>query len=379
MGLQNPRIWDHGCSKYVQCESTIWGGFSVLACKGHNSWLSFRCQSSHRASTLHCKLWLSFGWYQDVLNVVKNSFPEFHGNHNMIHKHQTLIDDGQRITAPLKLLKVKIGEKRFSIFSVWSVMALWVEDLDTALQIKLSGMSRRPSDSIKSSPKRLYLKSATYTFPDAVLSSILIIASNSPVIWTQSPEALHTTCLVDVSGGWSMVFHSLCEMRVVSEVVFICKWTGWLFSLFPVWLWVREKSCYQTVYMCFSLQPAFVMWSLVCSFMHWWGAESFFVSLLIVFMAAVCFKWIFLCKMPASTIPASGWRFLLCWSRWCWVRLSLNGVNCECCSGCWLLYHTSDSPVANIPLQLAIESCPDFVFLTESLCGHPYTLQTSTH
>ena len=49
-------------------------------------------------------------------------------------------------------LLAKTGEKRLSISSVWSVMALWVEDLDTALQIKCSGMSRRPSDSIKSSP-----------------------------------------------------------------------------------------------------------------------------------------------------------------------------------------------------------------------------------
>ena len=49
-------------------------------------------------------------------------------------------------------LLVKTGERRFSIFSVWSIMVLWVEDLDTALQIKLSRMSRIPSDSIKSSP-----------------------------------------------------------------------------------------------------------------------------------------------------------------------------------------------------------------------------------
>ena len=78
--------------------------------------------------------------------------------------------------------------------------------------------------------QKLCLKSATYTFPDAVLSSILITAGNSPVIWTQSSEMLHTTCLVDVSGGWPMVFHSLCEMRVMSEAVFTCKQTGWLLS-----------------------------------------------------------------------------------------------------------------------------------------------------
>ena len=127
-------------------------------------------------------------------------------------------------------LLVKTGEKRFSVSSVWSVMILWVENLDTALQIKLSGMSRRPSDSIKSSSKRLCFEFATYTFPDAVLSSNPIIADNSPVIWTESLEALHATCLVDVSGCWPMIFQSLCEIRIMSEAVSICKRTGWLFS-----------------------------------------------------------------------------------------------------------------------------------------------------
>ena len=127
-------------------------------------------------------------------------------------------------------LLVRTGEKRLSISSVWSVMALWVEDLDAALQIKFNGMSRRLSDSIKSSPKRLCLESATYTFLDAVLSSVLIIDGNSPVIWIQSPKVLHATCLVDVGGGWPMVFLSLCEIRFMSEAVSICKRTGWLFS-----------------------------------------------------------------------------------------------------------------------------------------------------
>ena len=76
---------------------------------------------------------------------------------------------------------------------------------------------------IKSSPKRLCLESATYTFPDSVLSLTLIIAGNSPVIWTQSPVVLHTKCLVDISGGWPMIFHSLYEIRVITKAVSICK------------------------------------------------------------------------------------------------------------------------------------------------------------
>ena len=63
-------IRNRGCSGYVQCETTIWGEFSVFLFKGHNSWISFWCQGPHWASTLHCELWLSFGWYQDVLSVV---------------------------------------------------------------------------------------------------------------------------------------------------------------------------------------------------------------------------------------------------------------------------------------------------------------------
>ena len=77
-------------------------------------------------------------------------------------------------------LLIKTGEKRFSISSVWSVMALWF--------------------------------------------SILIIAGNSPVIWTQSPEALHTTCLI---------------VKAVRGSVYLQ--TNWMavqfyWRIFPVWL-----------------------------------------------------------------------------------------------------------------------------------------------
>ena len=49
--------------------------------------------------------WISRVW------LFKNSFPEFCGNHNTIYKHQTLIDDRQRMTALLKLLRspVRLG------------------------------------------------------------------------------------------------------------------------------------------------------------------------------------------------------------------------------------------------------------------------------
>ena len=155
-------------------------------------------------------------------------------------------------------LLVKTEEKCFSISSVWFVMALWVVDLDPALQIKLSGISRRPSDLIKSSSKRLCLESATYTFPDTVLSSILLIAGNSPVIWTQYPDVFRAICLVHVSGGWPMVFHSLCEMRFISEAVSICKQTGWLFSFtdthFSGLTLSREKIATRLCVFLFSLR-----------------------------------------------------------------------------------------------------------------------------
>ena len=43
---------------------------------------------------------------------------------------------------------------------VCSVIALCAGDLETTLQIELSGMSRGPSDSIKTIPNRLCLESA---------------------------------------------------------------------------------------------------------------------------------------------------------------------------------------------------------------------------
>ena len=233
-------------------------------------------------------------------------------------------------------------------------------------------MSKKPSDSIKSSPKKLCLETATYTFPDAVLSSILITAGNSPVIWTQSLEALRATCLVDVSGGWPMVFYSLCEMSIIPEAVSICKRTEWLFSFSDTYFWFdfelrRKVATRRFVCVCYFFQSAFVMWSLVCCFMRRWGAESYFVSLLVAFAVAVCFEWTFPCKMLASTIPASGWRFLLCWAWWCWVPLSLNGVDCGCCCGYWLLYHICR-------VMSGFSST-----LIESLCRYPNTLWTSTH
>ena len=39
-------------------------------------------------------------------------------------------------------------------------MALWAENPETALQTELGGMSRRPSDSIKSHPNELCLEFA---------------------------------------------------------------------------------------------------------------------------------------------------------------------------------------------------------------------------
>ena len=60
-------------------------------------------------------------------------------------------------------------------------------------------------------------------FLDAVLSSVSIVACNSPMMWIQSPDVLHANCIVGVSEGWSMLLYSLCELRI--EVVSICNRT----------------------------------------------------------------------------------------------------------------------------------------------------------
>ena len=51
----------------------------------------------------------------------------------------------------------------------------------------------------------------------------------SHVMWTQPPNALRTMFLV-----WCrpMVFYSLCKMRVTSEAMSICNWSGRLVFLF---------------------------------------------------------------------------------------------------------------------------------------------------
>ena len=238
-------------------------------------------------------------------------------------------------TAAFKL-PVKSRKNRLSISSVRSLMALWVRDFDTALQTKLSGMSRRPSGSIKSSPKRLCWEFEMYMIPDAVFSSILIVIGSSPVIWTQSPEVLRATCLVDVSWCLLVLFHSFWEIRVMSDAVSICNRTGWLFSSTDTYLRFEFELGRNVAtrlfvfYVCFCFVVACVL------FCAWWCAESIFVTLPVAFVAAVSFERAFPSKMPATTIPASRWRFLLC----CFRRLlSLDSVDCGCC--CWyrLLYH----------------------------------------
>ena len=87
---------------------------------------------------------------------------------------------------------VKTGGICWIVSSVCSVIVLWVADLETALQTEFSSMFRRTSDSIKLRPNRLCLESSMQMFLDAVLSSILIVAGNSPVMWTQSPDTLCT-------------------------------------------------------------------------------------------------------------------------------------------------------------------------------------------
>ena len=133
-------------------------------------------------------------------------------------------------------LLVKTGENCLSIFSVRSLMALWVSYFDTTLQTKLNGIPRRPSRSIKSSPKWLCWEFKMYMIPDAVFSSILIVAGSSPVILTQSPEVLRATCFVNVSWGFPILFHRFWELRVISDAVSICNRTGWLFSFTDTYL-----------------------------------------------------------------------------------------------------------------------------------------------
>ena len=198
-------------------------------------------------------------------------------------------------------------------------------------------MSRRPSYYIKSRPTRL----SQICYINAVLSSISFVAGNFPVMWTQSSDALHATCLVGICGGWPMVFHSFCEMSVMFKVVFICNQTEWPFSftnIFLVWLGLGEKGYHQTVSMCFSLLSVFVMWLLMCYFVLQWGAESLFISLQFALMTAVCLEWTLSSEMPATTIPASRWRLFMCWAWWHRVQLYLKGVDCGCCCWNWLLY-----------------------------------------
>ena len=111
-----------------------------------------------------------------------------------------------------------------------------------------------------------------------------------------------------------MVFNSLYEMF---EAVSLCNWKEWLFRFtdtFSIWLGVEEKGCNK----CFTLQSVFVMWLLVCYFVHQWSAEFLFMSLLFALETAVCLEWTLLSEMPGTTIPTSRWRLFMCWAWWYW-------------------------------------------------------------
>ena len=143
-------------------------------------------------------------------------------------------------------------------------MARWAWDLENALQKELSGMCRTRSDSIKSRPNRLCLESVI--FPGTVLSSISIVAGNPPVMGITSLYALRAICLRGVRGVWLMIFHCLCEMRVMSEAMSICNWTERPFSFTDTYfrfdLVFGKKDCHQTV--CMFFFAVCVCLSLVC-------------------------------------------------------------------------------------------------------------------
>ena len=74
----------------------------------------------------------------------------------------------------------------------------------------------------------------------------------------------------------------------MSGAVSICDRTEWPFSFIDTYFRFdlvlgREVS----TRLCFSLVSVFVMWSLECYFVHRWGAECLFMSLLFALSTAV--------------------------------------------------------------------------------------------
>ena len=182
--------------------------------------------------------------------------------------------------------------------SVCSITVLWAEDLETSLQSELNGMSRRPSDSIKSKTNRLFLESEMHIYQDISCLQFWLLLANSSVMWTKFPDALRVSYFVDVKLGWSIVFHSLCEMSFMSEAVSNCNQKEWSFSFTDTyflfyWSW-GEQLLADWVFsfsICVWYEVACVLF---CVLM---GAESLFVSLLVAFVAAVRFERIFMSRM----------------------------------------------------------------------------------
>ena len=171
-------------------------------------------------------------------------------------------------------------------------------------------------------------------------------------MWTQSLDVLFATCLVGVSGGWLLVFHSFCEMRVMSESVLIWNWTEWPFSFTDLYfhcVLVLGRKVGTRLFVCIFLCHLCLLCGHLCYFMLWWGEECLFMSLLFTLATAVRHEWILSSEMTAMTIPAhrgvlyvklGNVRFCCFWTALtvCLVANTNCYTICESClkfTNCW--------------------------------------------
>ena len=159
-------------------------------------------------------------------------------------------------------------------------------------------------------------------------------------MWTQSPEALCATWLVNE--GWPMVSHNDYDISEISEAVSTCSWIGWPFNCTATYFrfdfGFGRKVATRLFGICFVMFVA-VMWGLstLCRSLSMRGAECFLMAQSIAAEAAVCLGCTVPYKIPAATIPASGWGLDRCWCLWGGMVLFLYSVNHR---SCWLLYHS---------------------------------------
>ena len=155
---------DHSCSGYVQRESIICGGFFCASSaalrpveKLAHNWIEPSAFFTTTMGAAH------FEYVTDVMTFLSSRCFSSLSSGSAVYGIARLgwntgLVEGLSVSVASTWLQhprllVKTGENRLSISSVRSLMALWISDFDTALQTKLSGMSRRPSGSVRKSPK----------------------------------------------------------------------------------------------------------------------------------------------------------------------------------------------------------------------------------